>query len=83
MIDAKKQFGKYLKKMVLEKQDLIKIGYWAHSVHTDWPDCSDVKFLRLLIDLGTLELGHEFAMSYEELDKIADDIIAGKDVELK
>ena len=83
MIDTRKEFGEQLKKMVSERQALDKIGDWAHSVHMDWPGCEDIKFLKFLIALGTLELGPEFAIPYEELDKIADDIIAGKDVELK
>ena len=83
MIDTKKEFGEQLKKMVSERQALDKIGRWAYSVYLNWYDCEDAKFLKSLIDLGTLELGPEFAVPYEELDEIADDIIAGKDVELK
>ena len=83
MSDVRKKFGKSLKRMVSEKQDLIKIGGWAYSVFLDWPNSNDVGFTKLLLHLGTLELGEEFAIPYEELDEIADDLIAGKDVELK
>ena len=35
-----------------------------------------------LLHLGTMELGPEFAFTYEELEKIAYKFIAGKDVVL-
>jgi hypothetical protein len=38
--------------------------------------------LDVMIGLNTMELGSEFARSYEILNKIADDLIAGKDIDL-
>ena len=79
---TKVQFGKDLKRRVLEKEYCEVIGYWAHCVYVDWLDCKDLAFLNLLLDLSRMELGPEFAFSYEELEKIADDLIAGKEVKL-
>ena len=79
---TKNRFGQDLKRKVIEKQKVSDIGAWAYSVYLDWKDTNDVDFLNLLIHLNTMELGSEFALSYEELGKIADDLIAGKDVKL-
>ena len=79
---TKIQFGKDLKQRVLKKEKVESIGYWAYSVYLDWLDCDDLYFLRLLLDLSRMELGYQFAYSYEELDQIADDLIAGKEVKL-
>ena len=79
---TKVQFGKDLKQRVLKKEKVESIGYWTYSVYLDWPDCNDLHFLRLLLDLSRMELGYQFAYSYEELDQIADDLIAGKEVKL-
>ena len=79
---TKERFGKDLKQRVLKKERIESIGYWAHSVYLDWPDSDDLVFLQLLLYLNTMELGYQFAFSYEELDKIADDLIAGKEVKL-
>ena len=35
-----------------------------------------------MLGLNTMELGPEFARSYEILNKIADDLIAGKEIDL-
>ncbi len=64
----------------MPKENIESIGYWAHSVYLDWPDSDDLVFLQLLLYLNTMELGYQFAISYERLDQIADDLIAGKEV---
>jgi len=79
---TKVQFGRDLKQRIAERQNVEVIGYWAHSIYLDWPDCKDIIFLNLLLHLGTMEFGYQFAYSYEELDQIADDLIAGKEVKL-
>jgi len=79
---TKVQFGKDLKQRVLKKENIESIGCWAYSVYLDWLDCNDLYFLRLLLDLSRMELGYQFAYSYEELDQIADDLIASKEVKL-
>lgn len=79
---TKVQFGKDLKQRVLKKEKVESIGYWSYSVYLDWLDCKDLDFLNLLLDLSRMELGYQFAYSYEELNQIADDLIAGKEVKL-
>jgi len=79
---TKVQFGKDLKQRVLKRDHVKIIGCWAHSMYLDWPDCKDIDFLNLLLTLNTMDLGPEFAFSYEELDQIADVLIAGKEVKL-
>jgi len=82
MIITKLDFGYELKKMIEKKQSVKKIGEWCNQVYIDWPENDDVLFLDLLDHLSTMELGPEFAFSYEELEQIADDLIAGKEVNL-
>ena len=79
---TKVNFGRDLKNKIINRQNLINIGIWAYSVYLDWPDIEDDDFLDLLLDLSRMELGPEFAFTYEELEQIADDLIAGKDVKL-
>ena len=77
---TKIQFGKDLKQLVIKKEKIESIGYWAHSVYLAWPDSDDSVFLELLLYLNTMELGYQFAISYKKLNQIADDLIAGKEV---
>ena len=79
---TKIQFGKDLKQRVPERENVKFIGRWARSMCLDWLDCKDLDFLNLLLTLNTMDLGPEFAFTYEELDRIADDLIVGKDVKL-
>ena len=79
---TKKQFASDLKKRVFEKESVKSIGIWTYLVYLDWGDTDDVSFIDLLLHLNTMELGPEFALSYEKLNQIADDLIAGKDVKL-
>ncbi len=79
---TKATFGRALKDRVQQKQNFVSIGIWAHSVYLDC--CAEVEadLLKVMLDLNTMELGPEFAISYRMLDKIADDLIAGKNVDL-
>jgi len=79
---TREKFGKDLKRRVLERENVKYIGRWAHSMYLDWLDCQDIDFLNLLLTLNTMDLGPEFAFSYEELDQIANDLIANKEVKL-
>ena len=63
-----------------DKVEFAEIGRRSYTVHSDIANSEDSNFLELLITLGVMELGPEFERPYEELDKIADDLIAGKDV---
>ena len=75
-------FGKELKNKVLKKEDIIKIGTWSHSTYIE--NCVDLEpgLREVMIGLNTMELGWEFAISYEILNKIADDLIADKEIDL-
>ena len=79
---TKPAFGLELKNKVIQKENIVEIGVWAHSVYLDCSSKVDAKLLQLMLHLNTMELGNEFAISYEMLNKIADDLIADKDVDL-
>jgi hypothetical protein len=75
-------FGFELKKRVLQKQDVVSIGIWAHSTYLEHCEQLEPGLRKVMLDLNTMELGPEFAISYRMLNKIADDLIACKDVDL-
>ena len=75
-------YGYELKKYVHCRAPVKKIGRWAFSFYWNNLDDIDLDFRDLLLTLNTMELGPEFAFTYEELEQIADDLIAGKDVKL-
>jgi len=79
---TKVQFGKDLKQRVLKRDNVESIGRWTHSTY--WEHILDLEdgVRGLALHLNTMELGPEFAYSHEELDQIADDLIAGKEVKL-
>lgn len=77
---TRQQFGKDLKEKVLIREDIVKIARWAYSIYLDKD--VDREFKSMLLVLNYMEEGAEFEFSYEELDKIADDLIAGKEVKL-
>lgn len=79
--NSKIKFGRELKKLVTEKCNVVDIGIWAYRVYMNWEDVNDSTFSSLLLYLSRMELGPEFACSYEELNQIADDFISGKNVE--
>jgi hypothetical protein len=79
MEDPKVQVGREMKRLVLEKIDREEIGNWAHSVYMDCAGMKEPDLKKLLLsDLGIMSLGEEFYFTYEELEKIADDLISGK-----
>jgi hypothetical protein len=77
---TKIKFGEHLKDQVLNREDTKSIGNWVYSVYLAWHDNEDVDFLNLLLHLSTMELGPEFALSYEELEQIANNLILEKKV---
>jgi hypothetical protein len=79
---TKKQFGKELKEKVKQRENIIEIGRWVFTLYFDDVEEGDQDFTKILLALSTMELGSEFARSYEKLNKIADDLIAGKNVKL-
>lgn len=75
-------YGLELKKYVLSEAPTEKIGEWAFSFYWKNIESIDSDFEDLLLNLNKMELGPEFAYSYEELLQIANDLIDGKDVKL-
>lgn len=80
---TKALFGNELKQKVLLKKNVPEIGHWTYSVYLDHIEDIDLDFREILLTLNTMEDGPEFAFSYEELEKIADDLIAGREVNLE
>ena len=79
---TREQFGSELKEKVNNRQSVVDIGIWAYKVYFQYMEFIDLDLRDILLTLNTMELGPEFAYSYEELDQIADDLIAGRDVNL-
>jgi hypothetical protein len=75
-------FGTELKERVLKKQDITEIGHWAYWIYLEYIKDIDLDFREILLTLNGMEDGPEFAFTYEELNQIADNLIAGKDVKL-
>jgi hypothetical protein len=72
-------FGKELKARVAQEQKASTIGGWAYNVYYGkLEDDEDGEFSDILLILGCMENGEEFEISYERLNEIADDLIAGK-----
>ena len=72
-------FGKDLKIKSREKQDVQEIGSWAYKIYLEEDiDDNDTEFLNILLTLNHMENGPEFALSYQRLNEIADDLISGK-----
>ncbi len=79
---TKIQFGKELKEKLFNNLDCPTIGRWAYSVYLDSVENIDDDFENLLLTLNTMEDGPEFYFTYKELNKVSDDLIAGKNVKL-
>lgn len=78
MAYTQKEFGLELKKRIKAKQDLAIIGRWAFGRYWLYKMEIDHAFQNLLKNLSAMENGPEFEFSYEELNKIADKLIAGE-----
>lgn len=78
---TREQFGKELKHFVSNKESIELIGSLAFRICMSHVRDDDMLY-ELLLTLSTMEEGPEFAFTYEELDQIADDLIAGKEVKL-
>lgn len=75
-------FGRELKEQVSQMRDIVEIGIWAHSVYLEHCEQLESGLRQVMLDLNTMELGKEFAISYEILNRISDDLIASKTVDL-
>jgi|GEM_PF-323136 len=82
MMYIKAAFRRELKELALQKQNIIEIGIWAHSTYLKYCEHLESGLRKIMLGLNTMELGPEFARSYEILNKIADDLIAGKEIDL-
>lgn len=81
-MDIKQTYGYELKKYVLAKSPIEKIGMWAFSFYWNHIEEIDSDFEDILLTLNKMELGPEFALSYKELERIADALISGNQVKL-
>lgn len=79
---TKATVGSELKKLVLQKLDIVVIGDWANAFYWEYCDQLEPGLTQIMWDLATMSDGPEFAISHEMLNKIADDLIAGKSVDL-
>lgn len=64
-MDIKKRFGQELKEMVKRQESISLIGRYAHNLYYEHMSEVNniVELRRLLIQLGTMEMGPEFARS--------------------
>ena len=79
---TKIDFGKELKEKVRKKTEIVHIGCWVYSTYSKHMLEVDLELRELLLTLGMLELGPEFERSYDELEGIANRLIAGEKVKL-
>lgn len=77
---TKEHFGKELKDKILKKEDIAAITCWIYSLYLDKDVEDSLNDLFLVSSL--MNDGSEFEYSYEELENIADRLIAGEDVKL-
>lgn len=75
---TKAVFGKELKQRLADGNNVLEIAAWSFAVYLGDSPADDVEFLNILIILNTMQEGPEFEISYERLNEIADDLIAGK-----
>ena len=80
---TRKEFAEQLKTFIKEKESMQQIALWIHQVYRSYyNNDKDPKFYDILYDLIMMDAGPEFEYSYEELNDIADRLIAGEDVKL-
>lgn len=77
-IYTRQQCGQELKDKIKNKEDVANIGDWAFNMYYEYMLEIDDDFQDFLTDLGGMSAGPEFEFSYEELDKVADRLIAGE-----
>ena len=82
MTYTREEFGKGLKQRVSNKEAMESIAHWALTIYMDHCREIDRTFRGNLLILNRMEDDPQFAFSYEELNQIADDLIAGKEVKL-
>ena len=77
---TREKFGVELKSKVNKREDVIAIAHWAYSLYLE----QDVEesLNDIFLALASMEESYQFEYSYEELENIADRLIAGEDVKL-
>lgn len=75
-IYTRQEVGLELKEKIKNKENVARIEMWAFNVYRDNLHTIDSDFKKLLYYLSAIE------RSYEELNEIADKLIAGEDVKL-
>lgn len=79
---TRSKFGHELKLRLFKKHSVEDIGVWAHSTYLKYIEIIEDDGLDdILLTLNTMELGSEFAFPYAMLNKLADDLIAGKEID--
>ena len=68
--------------MIKEKKNIQLISNWAHEWYIQYLTDAGSNLDKVLLVLITMSAGPEFERSYEELNDIADRLIAGEDVKL-
>jgi hypothetical protein len=82
MTYTREQFGRELKQHLSNKEAIESIGHWTYSIYMVHIQDIDDAFRDILLTLNMMEDDPQFAYSYEELNQIADDLIAGREVKL-
>jgi hypothetical protein len=82
MAYSRQKFGQELKEKIKIKVDIDSIGCWALSMYYEHILDIDDDFKIFLKDLGGMSADPEFERSYEDLDQIANRLIAGENVNL-
>jgi hypothetical protein len=76
MAYTRKQCGLELKEKIKQKVDVALIGRWAYNMYYEHMLEIDDDFKDLIKDLNAMEDDPQFELSYEELNQLADRLIA-------
>ena len=76
MVYTRQKFGLKLKEKIKNKEDQALIGRWAFHIYYEHMLEIDDDFQDFLTDLSAMADDPQFEFSYDELNKIADRLIA-------
>lgn len=79
---TKQDVGYELKRLIKEQNDIEVISDWAHTLYAQYLTEAGSNLDDVLLVLVTMDAGPEFELSYERLNEIAEQLIAGEDVKL-
>lgn len=80
---TKCQFGMDLKNKLSETKRAEDIAKWTYEIFLENGRNLEDGLHEILLTLNLMEEGPEFSYSYEELNKIADDLIANRKIDFK